>query len=169
LNWARLISILSEEKAVYQELLELADEKRGAVYEGTLERLDAVVRREQAAVATLDHWEKQRLACMDATGSRLTPGTDSSDSPTLLFFADQAPEEEGDTLRALHGELSAILRELQQKNAENKTLLESRLDYARFAIDALNVEQTAGLYGSRYGPAQPDSGLAERTLFDKKG
>jgi flagellar biosynthesis/type III secretory pathway chaperone len=162
LDWKRLIVILSEEKAIYEELLECAGEKRDAVYERHLERLDAVVRREQAVVARLDHWEKQRLACMDAPEG-------SSDSPTLLFFADQAPAGEGDALRALHGELSELLRELMQKNAENRTLLESRLEYARFAIDALNVEQTAGLYGSRYGSTPPDSGLVQRTIFDKKG
>jgi flagellar biosynthesis/type III secretory pathway chaperone len=163
LDWKRLISVLSEIKAIYEELLGLADEKRNAVFEGQLERLDAVVRMEQAAAARLDHWEKQRLACMDA------PEGPSDSSQTLLFYADQAPAGDGEALRGLHGDLSVLLRELQTKNTENKTLLESRLEYARFAIDALNAEQTAGLYGSRYGSTPPDSGMVERRLFDKKG
>ncbi|MCL2002597.1 MAG: flagellar protein FlgN [Oscillospiraceae bacterium] len=162
MDWKRLISVLSEEKAIYEELLACSDEKRNAVYEGQLERLDAVVRKEQAAAARLEHWEKQRLACMDAPEG-------SSDSPTLLFFATLAPGGEGEALRALHGELSELLRDLQAKNAENKVLLESRLDYAKFAIDALHTEQSGGLYGSRYGSEPPGSGLEERRLFDKKG
>lgn len=162
MDWKRLISVLSEERAIYEELLDLSAEKRDAVYERHLEQLDAVVRREQAAAARLDHYEKQRFACMDAP-----EGT--SDSLSLLCYADLAPADEGDALRKLHGELSSLLRQLQKSNAENKALIESRLEYARFVIDALNVETSAGLYGSRYGSASPDSGMAERNLFDKKG
>ena len=162
MDWKRLIGVLTETKAVYAELLELADEKRAAVYEKSIERLDAAVRKEQAAAARLNHWEKQRLACMDVPEG-------SSDPPTLLFFAGQAPREEGERLSELHGELSGLLRELSKRNAENKALIESRLEYVRFALDALNAEQTAGLYGSRYGTAPPDSGLVQKTIFDKKG
>jgi hypothetical protein len=142
--------------------LELAEEKRAAVYEKSIERLDAVVRREQAAAARLNHWEKQRLACMDGPEG-------PSDPPTLLFFAGQAPREEGERLRALHGELGGLLRRLSQRNAEDKALIESKLEYVRFVLDALNAEQTAGLYGSRYGTASPDSGLVQKTVFDQKG
>jgi flagellar biosynthesis/type III secretory pathway chaperone len=169
LDWKRLITILSEEKAVYEELLEFSEEKREAVYERHLERLDAVVRREQAAAAKLDHWERQRFACMDAPNGQLALGPEPSESLTLLSYADLAPAAEGEALRALHGELSVLLRELQKRNAENKALIESRLEYARFAIDALNVESTAGLYGSRYGSTPPESGMVERRLFDREG
>jgi flagellar biosynthesis/type III secretory pathway chaperone len=162
LDWKRLIGALTEEKTVYTELLELADEKRAAVFEKSIERLDAVVRKEQAAVVRLNHWEKQRLASMDVPEG-------SSDPPTLLFCIGQAPAEEGERLSALHGELNTLLRELSKRNAENKALVESRLEYVQFALDALNAEQSAGLYGSRYGTTPPDSGMIPKTTFDRKG
>ncbi|MDR0292701.1 MAG: flagellar protein FlgN [Oscillospiraceae bacterium] len=161
MDWKRLIGVLSEEKAVYTELLELAGEKRAAVFEKNIERLDAVVRREQGVAARLSHWEKQRLACMGAPEG-------SAEPPTLLFFADQAPPEDGERLRVLHDELGGLLRELTKLNAENKTLIESRLEYVRFALDVLNAEQTSGLYGSRYGSTPPDSGMVQKTVLDKK-
>jgi flagellar biosynthesis/type III secretory pathway chaperone len=169
LNWKRLIDILSEEKTVYAELLDLAGEKREAIFQKEVKTLDAVVRREQAAAARLNHWEKQRLVCMDALDGRLSLGPGSSGAPTLLFFADQAPAEERASLRTLHDELSEMLRKLSKSNAENKALIESRLEYVRFALDALNAEQTAGLAGSGYGPGKTDGGMIQRTIFDIKG
>jgi flagellar biosynthesis/type III secretory pathway chaperone len=161
LDWKRLADVLSEEKAVYTELLKLSEEKREAVFERDVQRLDAIVRREQSAVTDLTHWEKQRLACMDAHTS--------SDAPTLLFFADIAPPEDGARLRKLHGELSVLLREVSKRNAENKALIETRLEYVQFAVDALTAEQTAGLYGSGYGKTLPDSGMISTTITDLKG
>jgi flagellar biosynthesis/type III secretory pathway chaperone len=162
MDWKRLIEVLSETKAVYAELLELADQKRSAVYEKNIEQLDAVVRHEQAAAVRLGHWEKQRLACMDSPKG-------SSEQPTLLFLLTGAPAAEGEKLRALHDELSGQLSALTKKNAENKTLIESRLDYVRFALDALNAEQSAGIYAGRHGKAPSDSGAPPKTIFDKKG
>ena len=168
MDWKRLADILSEEKAIYSELLELSGEKRLAVFEKDVRKLDAVVRREQAAVTNLNHLEKQRLVCMDAPGNGQL-GQGSSDAPTLLFYADKAPPEEGDVLRTLHKELNEILRELSRRNMENKTLIESRLEYVTFVVDALTAEQTAGLYGSGYGKMQPDSGMIRKTITDLKG
>jgi flagellar biosynthesis/type III secretory pathway chaperone len=170
LDWKRLADILSEEKAVYTELLELSEEKRLAVFDRDVQRLDAVVRREQSAVTDLNHWEKQRLVCMDAPGNdQLVLGQGSSDAPTLLFYADKAPPEEGNILRTLHKELNEILAKLSKRNAENKALIESRLEYVQFAVDALTAEQTAGLYGSGYGSARSDSGIIRKTITDLKG
>jgi flagellar biosynthesis/type III secretory pathway chaperone len=170
LDWKRLADILSEVKAVYTELLELSEEKREAVFERDVQRLDAVVRQEQAAVTNLNHWEKQRLVCMDAPGNdQLVRGQSPSDAPTLLFFADNAPDGERERLHTLHGELSGLLRELTKRNAENKALIESRLEYVQFAVDALTAEQTAGLYGSGYGRTPPESGMERKTIMDLKG
>jgi flagellar biosynthesis/type III secretory pathway chaperone len=170
LDWKRLADILSEEKAVYTELLELSEEKRAAVFDRDVQRLDAVVRREQSAVTELSHWEKQRLMCMDAPGNdQLIQGQGPSDAPTLLFFADKAPAGERARLLQLHEELSGLLRELSKRNAENKNLIESRLEYVQFAVDALTAEQTAGLSGSVYGKSPQESGLDRKTIMDIKG
>lgn len=168
MDWKRLADILSEEKAVYAELLELSEEKRTAVMDRDVQRLDAVVRKEQAAVTALNHWEKQRLVCMDAPGND-QQGQNPSDAPTLLFFAESAPAEYGERLRVLHGELGEVLREVSKRNAENKALIESRLEYVQFAVDALTAEQTAGLYGSGYGNVSQDSGIIRTTITDLKG
>jgi flagellar biosynthesis/type III secretory pathway chaperone len=170
LDWKHLADILSEEKAVYTELLKLSEEKRLAVFERDVQRLDAVVRREQSAIIDLNHWEKQRLVCMDAPNNdRLARGQGPSDAPTLLFFADKAPPPERERLLALHEELSGLLRELSKRNAENKALIESRLEYVQFAVDALTAEQTAGLSGSGYGKMPRDSGVIRKTITDLKG
>ena len=161
MDWKRLCDVLSEEKTVYTELLRLSDEKRTAIFEKNVEQLDAVVRLEQGLIARLNHWEKQRLACMDVPEGPSGP-------PTLLFYADQAPPEEGGRLRGLHDELQGLLREMSKRNEENKKLIESRLEYVRFALDVFNAEQTAGLYGSRYGATSPDSGMVQKTVLDKK-
>ncbi|MCL1808102.1 MAG: flagellar protein FlgN [Oscillospiraceae bacterium] len=162
MDWKQLINVLTEIKAVYTELLALTEETRTAVFDKDIDRLDAVVRREQEAAVRLEHWEKRRLACMAVPEG-------SPDPPTLLFFAGQAPEEEGLRLRSLHDELDGLIQNLLLKNKENKKLVESKLDYVRFALDALQAEQTAGLYGSMYGSAPPDGGLIQKTVFDQKG
>jgi flagellar biosynthesis/type III secretory pathway chaperone len=162
LDWKRLIEVLSEIKTVYAELLELADEKRSAVFEKNIERIDAVVRREQAAAVRLSHWEKQRLLCMDSPEG-------PSEQTTLLFLSARAPKDEGEKLRFLHDELSEMLQSLTKKNTENKTLVESRLEYVQFVLDALSAEQSAGIYGGRYGAPPPSGGITTKTIFDQKG
>lgn len=158
MEWQKLIGALSEEKAVYEELVELAEEKRDAVYKKDLERLDSVVRREQGAVMRLGHWEKQRLSCLEALKDR--PG-----SPTLLFLAETAPPAERDALLKVHEELSGLIDTLRKTNAGNKALIESRLEYVRFVLDVLNEDQTTGVYGA--GGVNPIGGGGKKIL-DKK-
>ncbi len=158
MEWQKLIGALSEEKAVYEELVELAEEKRDAVYKKDLERLDSVVRREQGAVMRLGHWEKQRLSCLEALKDH--PG-----SPTLLFLAETAPSAERDALLKVHEELSGLIDTLRKANAGNKALIESRLEYVRFVLDVLNEDQTTGVYEA--GGINPIGGGGKKIL-DKK-
>jgi flagellar biosynthesis/type III secretory pathway chaperone len=158
LDWQKLINALSEEKAVCQELIALAEEKKDAVLQKNIEQLDSVVRREQGAVMRLGHWEKQRISCLE------TP-KDHPGSPTLLFFAETAPSPEREVLRALHKDLSALIETLRSANAENKAMIESRLEYVRFVLDMLNEDQTSGVY-SAGGASSYSSG--SQKILDKK-
>lgn len=161
MDWQRLIAALREETIIYSELLEMSGEKRDAIFQKNVDRLDAVVRREQGAAANLAHWEKQRLASMDAPAS-------PSGSPALLFYAEQAPPEERKELLALHEELSEIIRKLQKANTENKALIESRLEYVRFALDVLTADQTSGVYSRPYADRAGYNPLPDKSMLDKK-
>ncbi len=158
MEWKTLIGVLSEEKEVFEELIELAGQKKDAVYQKDLEQLDAVVRREQGAVMRLGHWEKQRLSCLDALKDR--PG-----SETLLFFAEMAPPAEKETLLTLHEQLSNLIQTLKKLNAENKALTESRLEYVRFVLDVLSEDQMTGVYGA--GGVSPAGKEAPKKILDK--
>ena len=162
--WKRFIDALSEEKNICAELLELAGEKQKAIMDKDIDALDAVVRREQGAALRLGHWEKQRLACMDALNVNVQA---PSGTATALFFADSAPPEEARAIRTLCGELGALVSELAGRNAENKVLVESRLEYARFVMDALSAEESAGLYGAG-GGSQPHESGPKKGLIDRK-
>jgi flagellar biosynthesis/type III secretory pathway chaperone len=154
-----LIGILAEEQTVLEELIVLAGETRDAAYKKDRERLDAVVRREQGAVMRLEHWEKQRLACLSTLEDQ--PG-----SVTLLFFADLAPRDEGEELRKAYETLSGLIDRLRKLNNENRVLIESRLEYVQFVLDTLGGEQSSGVYGA--GGVSQSTGSVPKKILDKK-
>lgn len=163
----QFLKVMREEKAIYQDLLSLSENKTDAIADKNVNNLDAIVRQEQSAILRLNQCEKRRLHYV---GLLCQNTGEHPETVTMLRFAEYATPDGSLELHALHDELSDILKRLSDKNHTNRALLESRLEYVHFAMDMLNTEQSPGVYDmggfdSRYDSGVPAKG---KTIIDRK-
>lgn len=160
----RFAAIMKEECALHERLLQLSLDKREAVAEDSLPKLDAIVREEQMLIAKQQAAEKQRLACVKEM-SGLT-GRQAEDI-TMLTFAEAATDaSQKKELRILAEKLSDTLNQLRKNNDINNKMIEGRLEYIQYMIGSVAALQEGGVYSGK-GTEQPRAGQAAK-LYDKK-
>lgn len=158
---AKFFKIMSEGRAIYEELVRLSRDKKLAIADRSVDSLDALVRAEQGVVMRLSQWEKSRAECV----ARLAAQYSAPEGAPFTWFAQKAPPEERSVFTKLHSELGALLKELSALNDDNKRMLESRLDYVRFAIDTLS-DSNLSVYDSRGG--EQEGHESSRTIFNRE-
>jgi len=160
---ARFLGVMREERLVYAGLLALAEKKKDAILDKNTDTLDAIVRQEQALILRLGQMETRRTQCLEDLSDET--GRDLPDI-TLLDWAEYGTPEQSSDVRALHAELGGILAELEEKNNQNRLLLESRMEYVQFALDVLHSGQDPGLYNTQGDGAFSDG--EGKTIMDRK-
>lgn len=158
----RFTGILSEEKDVHAELLELSKQKKEAILNNSVSELDKIVSREQALVSRVTQWEKARQRCVDELSVRTGRLASQID---FRSFCDAASPNLRGRLEELHTQMRQQLEELRKVNDINKKMIESRLDYVNFAIDAMTGGGSQA-YGST-GSDAPKPKQSSR-IYDKK-
>ncbi len=149
---ARFAEVMGAEVSLYSELLALSEEKKDILVQSKVDELSELVKKEQVLLYKLNEWEKKRLVCVTEL-SALT-GKPSSDI-ALRDFAEVGDETQRGHLDKLHDELARLLKEQMRLNDLNRKIIESRLEYIHFALEAVadtqNPSQTYGKngYGQR--------------------
>jgi flagellar biosynthesis/type III secretory pathway chaperone len=161
---ARFAEIMRDESDLQQRLLQLSLDKREAVTEDSLSKLDAIVREEQMLIARQQAAERQRLACVEEL-SALT-GKPVEDI-TMLTFAEAAEDPSCQKeLRTLAEKMIDTLNQLQKNNDINKKMIEGRLEYLQYMVGSVSALQESSVY-SQQGTEKPRTGQAAK-LYDKK-
>ncbi|MDL2288418.1 flagellar protein FlgN [Oscillospiraceae bacterium OttesenSCG-928-F05] len=164
-NVKAIADVLTRETTIYSEILTLSKEKSEVVAKGTLEELDAIVRKEQILLMQLGECERRRKALAEAYAEKL--GKPAAEL-TLKDMIAHANGEDQAKLEALHGELVGILEEQMQLNEKNHKLIESKLQYINFSVDMLmrNKDGAANNYTASGGERGNDG--AKINIIDSK-
>ena len=121
-----LVSLLSEQKAILETLLDLSNQERKILVEGKSHLLEDIIRRELKELSKVNALEKKRKAMEKDLA--LAFGLDEEDV-TISAIAERSDDDERQAIVALQHELSDLLRQHTELNQENRELIKAHLDY----------------------------------------
>ena len=159
----QLLDILSEEEKIYGALLELSENKKEALSGEDLGAINEIVKEEQALIATVQAREKARVKCTIAI-SQLSPVRNVS----LGTISGLIPDNERGRYDRLCASLPQTLSSLHDQNEINRKLLETRLSYVHFVMDAMDPQSMTGtIYGAQGATEEPQIRSAKSNLYDQ--
>ncbi|MDR0491346.1 MAG: flagellar protein FlgN [Oscillospiraceae bacterium] len=121
-----LIGLLAEQKSALETMLELSWEERRIIMSGDAERLEEVVQQGFSELKKLNSIEKRRAAMHPAISAEL--GLPEKDV-TVSAIAELVSPNEREAIKKLQIELTALLKQHSDLNAENHELLKAHFEY----------------------------------------
>lgn len=159
----RIIETLRQQAELYEQLLAAEGEKTGALVQGKVDQLNAIVQKERKLTRQVAELEQLRIeetrSFFAEQGLRGFVGQMSD-----LVRAVHAPDDKR-TLLSLQERLSGLLRELKKANDQNQQLTRQALEFIHFSIDLMVENPNEGLVyehpmnqaNKRYGSGLFDS------------
>lgn len=152
----RLLGLLKEEMAIYEILLELATKKTDTIIHGKIKELDETVQMERNFIKKLVELEEKRESTLKEMGK--------GEGVTISEVIKSLPLEEAMEFNNVKERLSAVLKELGERNDLNMALIEQALEYVNYSIKTISeaLEEDKGIYGER------GTSKGYTSLIDKK-
>lgn len=129
-----LISALSAEKAVYEELVPVSERKTKVLVKNDLEELKKVTAQEQLLLDRAGVIGHKREEVIKNIGVVLNKTPAELDLTSLTKLLARQPEEKK-ALAALHDSLRTTMRRLVEVNERNKDLIENSLEMIEFNMN----------------------------------
>lgn len=154
-----LLLILGKERDIYQEAVQIAEEKQRVIIDGKIKELEKMTAREQALVASLVKLENMRgIVLQDLVKSLEVDHVNTLTD--LMAFLDEASKQK---IEVVKSELASAIFSLRDKNELNGKLIEQSLDMVNLNLDLMGALENDG----RYTPKASDS-KTKTNLFDAK-
>ena len=131
---ARLVTILSQEMRMYNELLLVLRKKQSSIIEGKLEGLKEAVMQEQAILKESEAVAETREASIKEISDAL--GKDE-EIRTLTQLIGAVETTYAERLSNIHRSLQQIVQEVMLTNEENRYLLDYSIKFVREAAREL--------------------------------
>lgn len=149
---------------VQQELIECADQKKAALIERSVDRLNGITTEEKKLVKQLEQAENERMTVMESL---------LQEQPAASFQSFLAQLPGGQARQKLESQLKTLQEltaELHAKNNINNRLLIDSMSFVQHMIDQITKSQQQQFnYQSPMGQAgQPKSQTGNRGFFDTK-
>lgn len=158
-----LAEALRQEKAVYEQLLTYALEKKEAVTGGDIVALKNICTAERKLLRELASKEEERTALISSILGANAPPQES----TMEMVLAKTNGLERMELRKIRQEFTAVIKKLSGANKANKTLIETQLEYARACVQIMARAGDGGIYGNGGAweeAAKEPVGLLDRTV-----
>jgi len=158
-----LCAILQEQKAVLQNMLELAKEERQIIISGESDKLENVIRLELKELNKLGAIEKRRTELHRTIANEM--GIPESEL-TVTKIAENSDPDEKAAIKKLQEELTPLITEHTAVNKENRQLIESHIEYSQTMLELMvGVEDPLNnMYGGD-GKSTPDR-IKATGIFD---
>lgn len=131
---AKLITVLSEEMQMYNELLLVLRKKQSSIIEGKVEELNRAIQTEQALLRRTETLAETREASFKKVGEALEQEEEIQTIGQLIELVESTYAER---LSDIHGSLQRILQEVTLVNEENRYLLNFSIKFVREAAREL--------------------------------
>lgn len=126
-----LISSLSAEKAIYEQLIPISEKKTRVLVQNDLEELKKITAQEQLLVDKAGIIGHRREEIIKNIGVVLNKKPEELDLTSLTRLLAKQPQEK-EALAALHDSLRIIMKRLVEVNERNKKLIENSLEMIEF-------------------------------------
>ncbi len=159
----KFCDILQEQLKLHEQLVSLSTEKKAILIEGSLERLERLIKSEHRLIQEVQYLERDRSAMVKQLAEALKI---SPDRVTISFLTDvvQLPEEK-QRLGELKGDLQQVIEELMQINEVNSNLLKQSLEYIQATMEAITDDPGEDIVYTN--PAKL-AGRKGKSVFDAK-
>jgi len=128
-----LIEVLNEEKADYEKLVALGEEKRQAVIAAEIDNLERISEQEQVIAGYLQNRANRRVSIMTDMAQVLGKEPTELTVSKLIGYMDNQPDEQRKLADAREGIL-AVGKRLKSINELNETLIEQALEMVEFDL-----------------------------------
>lgn len=129
-----LISSLNAEKAIYEELVPISEEKTRVLIQNDLKKLKQITAQEQLLVDKVGIIGHRREEIIKNIGVVLNKKPEELNLTTLAGLLDKQPQEK-EALTAIHDSLRIIMKRLVEVNERNKELIEDSLEMIEFQMN----------------------------------
>lgn len=158
---APLVTVLSKEQAIYQQLLDVAATERQAIVDGKLPELKAALQRKQDILERLAGLEDRRIKWLNRYAiKRQLP----LETMTLASIIETSDVQDRHVLTRLHRGLRRRIDRLVEMNAVTKTLLENILGSIDVSLRFLMTDEAQGQTYGAQGRLQPAAVLNRQLL-----
>lgn len=138
---ATIVVTLEKLEKMHKSLLELALAKTEYIKQGDMEKLDQLIKNEQAHVAAINTLEQQRQSMV--TDYLRAKGIALTDTPSVGDVITAAENSEStEKLVSVRKRLIALLNQLKLQNDLNQKLVMNSLQFINITLDALRPQRT---------------------------
>lgn len=158
---ADLLLILTKERDVYKEAVEIAQEKQQVIIDGNIKALEKMTLREQTLVASLIKLENMR-GNVSSDLIRSLQAEHVENLNDLIGYLDEASKQK---IGRVKDELAQAVLSLKNKNELNGKLLEQSLDMIHLNMELMSSLESDG----RYTQGAADTKVKTKSsIFDAK-
>ena len=138
---ATIVVTLEKLEKMHKSLLELALAKTEYIKQGDMEKLDQLIKNEQAHVAAINTLEQQRQSTV--TDYLRAKGIALADTPSVADVITAAENSEStEQLVSVRERLIALLNQLKMQNDLNQKLVMNSLQFVNITLDAMRPQRT---------------------------
>lgn len=138
---ATIVVTLEKLEKMHKSLLELTLAKTEYIKQGDMEKLDQLIKNEQAHVAAINTLEQQRQAMV--TDYLRAKGIALTDTPSVVDVINAAENSESTVdLINVRERLVALLNQLKSQNELNQKLVMNSLQFVNITLDAMRPQRT---------------------------
>lgn len=127
------LDILENEKAEYDQLVNLSSQKRQIIIDGNIPQLEEVTGQEQDITSNLKHLENKRLQIINDMAIVLSKEPEELTLTNMIAFLNNQPKEQ-ERLVELQKSLKSTIEQMTNINLQNQALLEQALEMVEFDL-----------------------------------
>jgi len=129
-----LLNILKEEKALYQKLFEIAEEKNEALVNNDTDKLMEIVENDREVIADIEAKDKERNDKIQEIKDEFEIELEKNSYSSLI---EKLPEGWGEDLNPIREELIELTDEFHNLNEQNQKLLEQAIDLNQTSFETI--------------------------------
>ena len=164
---ANIVATLEKLEKMHKSLLELATTKTEYIKQGDMEKLDQLIKNEQAHVAAIDTFEQQRQKMV--TDYLRAKGIALSGTPSVADLIEAAQDsEQTDALVAVRERMMGLLGKLKHQNDLNQKMVFNSLQFINITLDAMRPQPRGEQFNYSGAEVRGQSEIARRSFNEFK-
>lgn len=160
-----MLQVLSEQTEIHRDMLQIADQKKNAIIQNDVERVNQLVNKESKLIRQITELEEKRIFEVNrfvvGKGYRANPNITISDLLKIVFNG-----EERKKLQEAQASLAAVVGKLKEANALNQQLIEQSLQFINYSLDLIaGTSEDDAIY---HHPDKQNHTLKRPGMFDTR-